>query len=185
MAHVAIHRNKNYAFQQQLHWNHEYGVHSIDALLAHENYDYNYNHLNGKKNQEVMPNWNNLKNFTEVVDFYDYSDTYHTESYLGRVRYGYDSRYNIEFSFRRDGSSKFARDARWGNFWSTGASWVISNEKWMKKYDWVDYLKLRADYGEVGNDAGSSYYGYMALILPRTQRWQGLPCGLHSWPTRT
>ena len=159
-------RIKNWAFQQQLHWNHEYGVHAIDALLAHENYDYNYNHLNGKKNQEVMPNWNNLKNFTEVVDFYDYNDTYHTESYLGRVRYGYDSRYNIEFSFRRDGSSKFARDARWGNFWSTGASWVISNEKWMKKYDWVDYLKLRADYGEVGNDAGSSYYGYMALYYP-------------------
>ena len=82
------------------------------------------------------------------------------------MRYGYDSRYNIEFSFRRDGSSRFSKKARWGNFWSTGANWVISNEKWMKKYDWVNYLKLRADYGEVGNDSGSGYYGYMALYNP-------------------
>ena len=98
-----------------------------------------------------------------MTDVYDYNDTYRTESYLGRVRYGYDSRYNVEASFRRDGSSRFQKDARWGNFWSIGANWVISNEAFMKKVDWVNYLKLRADYGEVGNDAGSGRYGYMAL----------------------
>ena len=156
-------RYKNYAFQQQLHWNHEYGVHSIDALLAHENYDYTVNELYVTKNIEIEAGLNNLLNFAEPVTSQDYSETYRTESFLGRVRYGYDSRYNIEFSFRRDGSSRFSKKARWGNFWSTGASWVISNEKFMKKYDWVNYLKLRADYGEVGNDSGSGYYAYMAL----------------------
>ena len=159
-------RYKNYAFQQQLHWNHEYGVHSIDALLAHENYDYTVNELYVTKNIEIEPGLNNLINFAEPVTSQDYSETYHTESYLGRVRYGYDSRYNIEFSFRRDGSSRFSKSARWGNFWSTGASWVISNEKWMKEYNWVNFLKLRADYGEVGNDSGSGLYGYMALYNP-------------------
>ena len=159
-------RYKNWAFQQQLHWNHEYGVHSIDALLAHENYDYTVNELYVTKNIEIEPGLNNLINFAEPVTSQDYDETYHTESYLGRVRYGYDSRYNIEFSFRRDGSSRFSKKARWGNFWSTGASWVISNEKFMKKYDWVNYLKLRADYGEVGNDSGSGLYGYMALYNP-------------------
>ena len=166
-------RYKNYAFQQQLHWRQEYGVHSIDALLGHENYDYTYNYLSASKHQEVVPGLNNLKNFTDPVDVNDYNETYHTESYLGRVRYGYDNRYNVEASFRRDGSSKFAKSARWGNFWSCGANWVISNEQFMKKYDWVNYLKLRADYGEVGNDAGTSYYGYMALYNPSKNDREG------------
>ena len=156
-------RYKNWAFQQQLHWSHEYGVHSIDALIGHENFHYGYNYLYGYKTTQVFAGMNNLNNFTDITSLYDYNDTYRTESYLGRVRYGYDSRYNVEASFRRDGSSRFQKDARWGNFWSIGGNWVISNEKFMKKYDWVNYLKLRADYGEVGNDAGSGYYGYMAL----------------------
>ena len=156
-------RYKNWAFQQQLHWNHEYGVHSVDALIGHENYHYTYNYLYGYKTTQVFAGVNNLNNFTDITSLYDYNDTYRTESYLGRARYGYDSRYNVEASFRRDGSSRFAKDARWGNFWSVGANWVISNENFMKQYDWVNYLKLRADFGQVGNDAGSGYYGYMAL----------------------
>ena len=156
-------RYKNWAFQQQLHWSHEYGKHSVDALVGHENYHYTYNYLYGYKTTEVFPGINNLNNFTDITRLYDYNDVYRTESYLGRVRYGYDNRYNFEASFRRDGSSRFAKDARWGNFWSVGGNWVISNESFMKGVDWVNYLKLRADYGEVGNDAGSGYYGYMAL----------------------
>lgn len=156
-------RYKDWAFQQQLHWSHEFGVHSVDALIGHENYSWQRNYLYGYKTTEVVPSLNNLNNFTDITSLYDYNDTYRTESYLGRVRYGYDNRYNVEASFRRDGSSRFHKDARWGNFWSVGANWVISNEAFMKKADWVNYLKLRADYGEVGNDAGSDYYGYMAL----------------------
>ncbi len=156
-------RQKNYTFQQQLHWRQEYGVHAIDALLGHESYKLTRNYMMGGKDSEIVPSLTNLLNFTQFAQLYDYNDNYALESYLGRVRYGYDSRYNIEFSFRRDGSSRFAKHARWGNFWSTGASWVISNEKWMKQYDFVNYLKLRADYGEVGNDSGSGLYGYMAL----------------------
>lgn len=156
-------RYKDWTFQQQLHWNHEFGVHSVDALIGHENYSWQRNYMYAYKTAEVVPGINNLNNFAEMTDVYDYNDTYRTESYLGRVRYGYDSRYNVEASFRRDGSSRFQKDARWGNFWSIGANWVISNEAFMKKVDWVNYLKLRADYGEVGNDAGSGRYGYMAL----------------------
>ena len=156
-------RQKNYTFQQQLHWRQEFGVHSVDALLGHESYKLTRNYMASGKDSEIVPNLTNLLNFTQFAQLYDYNDNYALESYLGRVRYAYDSRYNIEFSFRRDGSSRFAKNARWGNFWSTGASWVISNEKFMKQYDWVNYLKLRADYGEVGNDSGSGLYGYMAL----------------------
>ena len=156
-------RYKIYTFQQQLHWSHEYGLHSVDALVGHENYHYSYNYLYGYKTNEVFAGKTFMRNFTEITNLYDYNNKYRTESYLGRVRYGFDNRYNVEASFRRDGSSRFHKDARWGNFWSIGANWVISNEAFMKKADWVNYMKLRADYGEVGNDAGSGLYGYMAL----------------------
>ena len=164
---------KNYTFQQQLHWNHEYGLHSVDALLGHENYYYNYNYLYGYKNNEVFSGKNTLRNYTDISNLYDYGVNYRTESYLARARYGYDNRYNAEVSFRRDGSSRFSKDARWGNFWSIGANWVISNEQFMKQYDWVNYLKLRADYGEVGNDAGSGYYAYWALYNSTQNANQG------------
>lgn len=156
-------RYKNYTFQQQLHWAKEFGVHSIDALIGHENYKYTYNYLYGYKTNQVFEGKNNLRNFTDITNLYDYNSNYRTESYLGRVRYGYSDRYNAEISFRRDGSSRFAKESRWGNFWSIGANWVISSEEFMKKVEWVNFLKLRADYGEVGNDAGSGYYGYMSL----------------------
>lgn len=154
---------KNYTFQQQLHWAKEFGSHSVDALIGHENYKNEYNYLYGYKTNEIVPGWGNFTNFTSMTDLDGYDNTYTTESYLGRVRYAFEDRYNVEASFRRDGSSRFAKDARWGNFWSIGANWVISNEKMMRQVDWVNYLKLRADYGEVGNDAGAGYYASQAL----------------------
>ena len=166
-------RYKSYTFQQQLHWNHEFGIHSLDAMVGHENYYWTRNYMYGRKANEVFAGNAFLENFTEITSFYDYNDNYRTESYLGRMRYGYDNRYNAEVSFRRDGSSRFAKDARWGNFWSAGANWVISNESFMKGIGWVNYLKLRADYGEVGNDAGAGYYGYMALYNSTQNANQG------------
>ena len=166
-------RYKNYTFQQQLHWNQEYGIHSVDALIGHENYYYTYNYLYGYKTNQVFEGRNYLRNFTDITNLYDYNSTYTTESYLGRVRYGYDSRYNVEASFRRDGSSRFYKDARWGNFWSIGGNWVVSNEEFMKNVNWVNYLKVRADYGEVGNDAGAGYFGYMALYTSGQNANQG------------
>ncbi|MGX8707573.1 MAG: hypothetical protein ACSW72_02340, partial [Bacteroidales bacterium] len=57
----------------------------------------------------------------------------------------------------------FYKEHRWGNFWSAGATWAISREEFMKNVGWIDNLRLRASYGQVGNDASVGYYGYMAL----------------------
>ena len=154
---------KNYTFQQQLRWNHQFGAHGVSALVGHENYYYTYDYLYGYKTAEVFPGVNNLRNFTEITSLYNYGNNYRTESYLSRVRYNYMDKYNVEASFRRDGSSRFHKDARWGNFWSIGANWMISKEPFMQNVTWVNSLKLRADFGEVGNDAGSGLYGWMAL----------------------
>ena len=154
---------KNYTFQQQLTWAGEFGNHAVDALIGHENYSNEYNYLYGYKTNEIMPGWGNFTNFTSITSLDGSDYEYKTESYLGRVRYNYADRYNVEASIRRDGSSRFHKDSRWGTFWSLGANWIISNEEFMKEYKFVNYLKLRADYGEVGNDAGAGYYGYQAL----------------------
>lgn len=158
-----VYRYKNYTFQQQLRWNHEFGKHMLDVLAAHECYSYNYDYLYGYKTTEIFEGKGNLSNFTDISSLNGYENNYNTESYLGRIRYNYADKYNLEVSFRRDGSSRFAKNNRWGNFGSIGANWIISEEEFMKPVTWVNQLKLRANYGQVGNDAGAGYYGYMAL----------------------
>ncbi len=145
-------------FQQQLRWSHQFGGHSLSALVAHESYNYNRDCYYGYKDTEITPGNTDFTNFTQLVDLYSYDQDYRTESYLGRIRYNYRDKYNVEGSFRRDGSSRFSKSSRWGNFWSIGANWMISHEDFMRDVDWINTLKLRADYGEVGNDAGAGYY---------------------------
>ena len=114
-----------------------------------------------------------LSNFSETTYSEGSTTEYATESYLARARYNYDDKYYFDASFRRDGSSRFHPDHRWGNFWSVGGSWMISKEKFMEDVNWVNDLKLRASYGEVGNDAGVDYYAYMALYNSDTNAGLG------------
>lgn len=166
-------RYKNYTVQELLTWNRNFGKHFVDVMAAHENYYYNYSYEYGYKTTEVFTGKTNLSNFTNISSLTGYDNNYRTESYLGRVRYNYDERYNLEVSFRRDGSSRFSKDNRWGNFGSVGANWLISREEFMRDVDWVDNLKLRANWGQVGNDAGAGYYGYMPLYSGSQNANQG------------
>lgn len=84
-------------------------------------------------------------------------------SYITRVNYDYDSKYYLGASWRTDGSSRLARQNRWGNFWSVSGAWRISSEKFMKPtQSWLNDLKLRLSYG-VNGTLPSSYYGYLGL----------------------
>lgn len=158
-------RSKEYTFQQQLDWNKLIAdKHHLNILLGHENFKDSYNTLYGYKTDQIFEDNDAMINFTQITSLYDYFNDYRVESYLSRVRYNYDEKYFGEFSFRRDGSSKFHKDNRWGNFWSVGGSWMISNEEFMQPYkDQVNDLKLRISYGEVGNDASVGRYGYKEL----------------------
>jgi len=159
-----FYRYKNYTTQQQLTWNKEFGLNNFDAFAGHENYSYNYAYTYGYKTTETFEGGTELINFTNITSLDGYQNNYRTESYLSRLRYNYDNKYFLEGSFRRDGSSRFYKENRWGNFWSAGSSWTITKENFMAPYlDIVNMLKLRASYGEVGNDASVDYYAYMAL----------------------
>lgn len=158
-------RSKTYTFQQQLNWTHNYSGHLVDIFLAHENSYYNYNYEYARKSTEVFTGQTHLSNFTEIGDLTGYDNNLRSESYLGCIRYSYNGKYNAELSFRRDGSSRFSRNNRWGTFGSAGANWLISREDFMQKQSWMNSLKLRANWGLAGSDAGAGYYGYMDLFL--------------------
>lgn len=74
----------------------------------------------------------------------------------------YDDKYIVSGSFRRDGSSVFGYNNRFGNFWSVGGSWNVNNEKWFATVDKISELKLRASYGVNGNESGFGYYQSLA-----------------------
>lgn len=170
---------KNYTFQQQLKWAHTFGDHSLSVLLGHENYSLNYDYTNLVKSNEALVGSTNLSNFATMEQEQGYTMRYRTESYLGRVRYNYLERYNVEASFRRDGSSRFAKGSRWGTFGSIGANWIVSKEAFMQNLSWVNFLKLRADWGQVGNDAGASYNAYKSLYSSALT-YQGNPAYIMS-----
>src|SRR5665648_909865 len=137
-----FYRYKNYTTQQQLTWNKEFGLNNFDAFAGHENYSYNYAYTYGYKTTATFEGGTELINFTNITSLDGYQNNYRTESYLSRLRYNYDNKYFLEGSFRRDGSSRFYKENRWGNFWSAGSSWTISKENFMAPYlDVVDMLK--------------------------------------------
>lgn len=150
----------SHTFLQELNWGHDYGLHHVDALLHHENTTYKETMNQARSIDQQFPGVMNLWNFTIPATNTGSIGETHDESYLGRGRYNYNQKYFGEFSLRRDGSSRFSKKNRWGTFWSVGASWVISKEKFMQDLMWLDYLKLRAAYGSVGNCFSASGYSY-------------------------
>ncbi|MDR1349034.1 MAG: SusC/RagA family TonB-linked outer membrane protein [Prevotellaceae bacterium] len=158
-----ISRYLDYTAMQQLTWEKNFEKHHVDALIGHENYSNNYVYTDLFKSKEVFSNAYELINFTEMVRLNGYDSNLRGESYLSRVRYNYNAKYYAEISFRRDGVSRFHPSNRWGNFWSVGASWAVHKEAFMSALEFVNSLKLRASYGEVGNDASAGRYAYMGL----------------------
>lgn len=157
-------RYNTWSFQEQIRWDYSFAdKHFINLLLGHENYRYNYDYQYTFKKTESFADVTALSNFAVVNSATGYQNNYATESYLARIQYNYDDRYNIEASYRRDGTSRFHKDSRWGNFGSVGANWVFSNESFLEDSSWLNSGKLRADWGHVANDDGAGYYAYLSL----------------------
>ncbi|MGL4582082.1 MAG: SusC/RagA family TonB-linked outer membrane protein [Flavobacterium sp.] len=137
---------------------------SISAMAGQEFYSYNSNNFGGLSEQLIMDGYFEPDAASRIVDFFGKADEYKMLSFFGNAQYSYDKRYYLSASFRRDGSSRFSPDNRWGNFWSFGASWRIIDEEFMSKYrdTWLSNLLFRASYGAQGND-NVGYYAYQAL----------------------
>lgn len=139
------------------------GKHKLDAKLGHEIYKYAYNYTYNHKTNLVLPGNTELINFQKMENTVGYKAEHHLESYFSNFAYSFDEQYYMSASYRLDGSSKFHKDNRWGNFWSLGGAVILNRYAIFAGQDWLNRLKVKASYGNTGNDNIDSYYPYQKL----------------------
>ncbi len=139
-------------------------VHNISAIGG---FEYQSNKVNGiNAYGEGFPTGlQNLDNAAKPVSVGGYETEYRFMSFLGQAQYNYDGKYYATASYRRDGSSKFAANNKWGDFYSASASWYISREDFLKDNTILTDAKVRSSYGvtgnaEIGNFEARGLYAY-------------------------
>lgn len=153
----------SYTWNQILKYEQNFGDFHVLGQLGHEFYNYEYQYLYAQRTG-VYPGIFELAPATNVSGNNSYSETYRIESYFGRLAADYADKYYVEATWRTDGSSRFHKDHRWGQFWSLGGSWRLSEESFMEDASWVNNLTVKLSYGQLGNDdilnsaGGSEYY---------------------------
>lgn len=152
---LSKYHNRNFYFnlQQLLNWDRTFGrIHHVSVLLGHESYKTTDSYLGASKSRVISGESTELNE--AIVDnqiAQSSKSMYNNEGYFVRAQYDYANKLFFSASYRRDASSKFHPDHRWGNFWSVGAGWLINEEPWFNA-GWVDMLKLKASVGSQGND---------------------------------
>lgn len=128
------------------------GQHDVSLLLGHEiKSDSSYG-LSGEMTNFVDPTVSDFANAVVYQNLTSSRTSYFLQGVFGRGEYNYANRYFVSASYRRDASSRFAPDKRWGGFWSLGLSWNAKQEKFLLPVEAVNYLKFKASYGTQGND---------------------------------
>ena len=147
---------------QILNWSHTYAdLHNVEVMLAHETKNDKSQNVWARKENFLVPDNPELGNAAKLGDASSASVEYALEGYFGQVKYDFDEKYYFSASYRRDASSRFHPDNRWGSFWSVGASWRINKEKFMKDIAWINDLKFKASYGTQGNDGLTNNQPYL------------------------
>ena len=154
----------NWTLTSSLRWNKVFNEkHSFDAILA---YEINKEGFDGfDVSVESFPNGilQNIGSGAIVSDHGSETEDSSLKSTFLNLNYEFDQKYNLNATVRRDASSRFGANNKWGTFWSIGANWVVSNEEFMQ-VDWVDLLKVKASYGIQGNLPDDRYDPYSVLI---------------------
>ncbi|MET2985807.1 SusC/RagA family TonB-linked outer membrane protein [Aureibaculum conchae] len=145
-------RTRTVGFNQLLNYTKTFNeVHNFEVLGGHESQRLEIDDLNGTRRTQIAAGNLELINFVETTDLVSQRDEATDDSYFGRLNYNYDNKYFLSSSIRTDGSSRFTDEKRWGTFWSLGGSWSIDRENFISDVSWINQLKLRASYGELGN----------------------------------
>ena len=178
--------------QQLLNWNRNFGgLHNVSVLLGHENYVTNSYSLGASKSQLFSMDNDELNG--AVVDGKSSSSTrstYNNEGYFVRAQYDYMNRIFVSASYRRDASSRFHPEHRWGNFWSLGGGWIINQEEWFPRAPWIDMLKVKASIGSQGNDNIGNYLYIDTFSLSNNEGTPAITDGVKgnktiTWETNT
>ena len=151
------------SMNQQLFYKQKFGLHDVSAFVAHEIQKNIDETLVGSRRGQNLDGNIELANFVVVTNANGELNRLRRASYLSRINYSYNNKYYLDLSYRRDASSRFSPDSRWGDFYSVGVSWSAMRESFMANFGWLNELKFRASYGAVGNDELDTYYQYQAL----------------------
>ncbi|MCD8312800.1 MAG: SusC/RagA family TonB-linked outer membrane protein [Bacteroidales bacterium] len=148
----------DYNVQALINYTHTFnGIHNLDIMAGHEYFNDRYYYLYASgSNQFSQSNQEIGGTVVDGNDAYSYMTEYNNEGWFGRIQYNIGERIFLSGSIRGDASSRFAPECRWGVFWSLGAAWVLSKERWFNS-SWVDELKVKASYGVQGNDNIDDY----------------------------
>ena len=146
---------RTYGLDQQYVANYNFtlqDIHHFDITAGYDGYTYEYTELSGQGQNLYDPESEFVSNTIDKKNATGFKQTYATEGFFGRVNYSYDDKYFGNVSYRRDASSRFSPDNRWGDFWAASVAWMITREEFMKNVTWVNMLKLKASFGQQGND---------------------------------
>ncbi|KAB5489482.1 MULTISPECIES: SusC/RagA family TonB-linked outer membrane protein [Flagellimonas] len=141
-------------------------IHNVEITAGHESYERTYSGNTSLAINQTAEGIYEFDNFATPVSLGGSTTNKTLEGYFMRANYNFDNKYYISASARKDGSSVFSKVSRWGTFYSVGASWRIDQEGFMDNVSFVDQLKLRGSYGELGNDALGSPVDYF-ISQPR------------------
>ncbi|MFV0553822.1 MAG: SusC/RagA family TonB-linked outer membrane protein, partial [Mangrovibacterium sp.] len=164
-------KSMNRFTNQLLRYQKTVGSHFFTGLVAYEFNDYEYSTTTAQQ-KGIVSGTTILNGGSEMKKIQGSRVGYAFQSYLFNANYAYEDRYMGQFSFRRDGSSKFGKESRYGNFYSLSGGWNIHNEEFFDVRN-LNVLKLRLSYGALGNTP-SSYYPSKELYSI-TNQYNGVP----------
>ncbi|SEQ57950.1 SusC/RagA family TonB-linked outer membrane protein [Myroides profundi] len=154
--------------QQLLSYSKWFGQHSVDILLGHETMIKNDDDMFVHRTNLLFPDSPYINHAAVVAEATGGNKEYTLEGYFARLNYGYDNKYFVNASIRRDASSYFHPDNKWGTFFGVGGAWMVSKENFMKDVSWLDNLKFKISYGEQGNDN-------LGTMNPYQDKWEVMP----------
>ncbi|MDM8162031.1 TonB-dependent receptor [Labilibaculum sp. K2S] len=172
-------KSMNQFSNQLLRFTKSIDEHFFTVMAAYEYNNYEWSTTKAQKNG-IVSGTSILDAGAEMKNIEGSKDHYAFKSYLFNANYSYSSRYMAQFSFRRDGSSKFGEDTRFGNFYSISGGWNIHNEDFFDIKE-INVLKLRASYGVLGNTPGDytvnnkSNYHPSKELYSITNQYNGVP----------
>ncbi len=154
----------SWTWNNMLNYTRTFGDHNIDVMASTEAYKYEFKTLSGQKVAFPFSGLTELGVAATTEALTSGTTTESINSYLGRLKYDFKGKYFAEVTVRWDGSSRFAAGNQWGFFPAVGVSWLLSDEEFMKQAVFINFLKFRASYGEVGNNRLTSYFPYLSTF---------------------
>lgn len=144
-------RRENWINENLLTYGQTLGQHTFDVLLGYSYQQETSNRVRLESQDFPDDNLRNISGAATIVGN-NFSSKWALESYFSRVQYDYDNRYSVSASWRRDGSSRFGANTKYGNFASASLGWVLSNEQFFPQSGILSFTKLRASWGQTGNN---------------------------------